>query len=103
MKTRSSSLPCCLQSLLVSVVRLSTIGGHSFQIAFAKIWNGLPTDITSSSLLLSIFEQGLKTYLLRRRILIPFSDLIIYFSGFCFDLRRKTTFVEESSQSTVIS
>jgi len=43
----------------------STIGGRAFPVAGAKVWNGLPSDITSASSL-SVFKNRLKTYLFRR-------------------------------------
>jgi len=45
--------------------RRSTIGGRAFPVAGAKVWNGLPSDAASASLL-SVFKNKLKTYLFRR-------------------------------------
>jgi len=40
--------------------------GRAFPVAGAKVWNGLPSDVTSASSL-SVFKNRLKTYLFRRR------------------------------------
>jgi len=45
--------------------RRSTIGGRAFPVAAAKVYNGLPSDVTSASSL-SMFKNRLKTYLFRR-------------------------------------
>jgi len=47
----------------VPTCRLSTIGARAFPVAGAKVWNSLPSDVTSASSL-SVFR--LKTYLFRR-------------------------------------
>jgi len=41
------------------------IGGRAFPVAGAKVWNVLPSDVTSASSL-SVFKNRLKTYLFRR-------------------------------------
>jgi len=41
------------------------IGGRAFPVAGAKVWNGLPSEVTSASSL-SVFKNRLKTYLFRR-------------------------------------
>ena len=43
-----------------------TTGDRAFPVAGAKVWNGLPSDVTSASSL-SVFKNRLKTYLFRRR------------------------------------
>jgi len=43
----------------------STTGGRAFHVARAKVWNGLPSDVTSASSL-SVFKNRLKTNLFRR-------------------------------------
>ena len=53
------------EQLDVPTCRRSTIGGRAFPVAGAKVWNGLPSDVTSSSSL-SRFKNRLKTYLFRR-------------------------------------
>ena len=53
------------EQLDVPTCRRSTIGGRAFPVAGAKVWNGLPSDVTSSSSL-SMFKNRLKTYLFRR-------------------------------------
>jgi len=40
-------------------------GCRAFPAAAAKVWNGLPSDVTSA-LSLSVFKNWLKTYLFRR-------------------------------------
>ena len=45
--------------------RPSTIGGRAFPVAGEKVWNGLPSDVTSASSL-SVFKKRLKSYLFRR-------------------------------------
>ena len=49
----------------VPTCRRSTIGGRAFPVAGAKVWNGLPSEVTSASSL-SVFKNRLKTYLFRR-------------------------------------
>ena len=53
------------EQLDVPTCRQSTIGGRAFPVAGAKVWNGLPSEVTSASSL-SAFKNRLKTYLLRR-------------------------------------
>ena len=53
------------EQLDVPTCRRSTIGGRAFPVAAAKVWNGLPSDVTSASSL-SVFKNRLKTYLFRR-------------------------------------
>jgi len=45
--------------------RRSTIGGRAFPVAGAKVWNSLPSDVTSTSSL-PVFKNRLKKYLFRR-------------------------------------
>jgi len=49
----------------VPTCRQSTVGARAFPVAGAKVWNGLPSDVTSA-LLLAVFKNRLKTYLFRR-------------------------------------
>jgi len=51
--------------LLVPRVRRSTIGGRSFPVAAAQVWNSLPSNVTLSASL-RIFKQTLKTELFIR-------------------------------------
>jgi len=44
---------------------LTTVGDRAFPVAAAKVWNGLPSDVTSASSL-AVFKNRLKTYLFRR-------------------------------------
>ena len=53
------------EQLDVPTCRRSTIGGRAFPVAGAKVWNGLPNDVTSASSL-SVFKNRPKTYLFRR-------------------------------------
>ena len=53
------------EQLDVPTCRRSTVGGRAFPVAAAKVWNGLPSDVTSASSL-SVFKNKLKTYLFRR-------------------------------------
>ena len=53
------------EQLDVPTYRRSTVGGRAFPVAGAKVWNGLPSDVTSASSL-SVFKNRLKTYLFRR-------------------------------------
>jgi len=48
--------------LAVPQTRLQTVGDRAFCVAAANIWNGLPSEVTSS-VTLSTFKQKLKTYL----------------------------------------
>ena len=43
------------EQLDVRTCRRSTIGGRAFHVAVAKVWNGLPSDVTSASSL-SVFK-----------------------------------------------
>ena len=52
-------------SLDVRRTRLSTIGDRAFPVAAARVWNGLPSFVTSASSL-SVFRSRLKTHLFRR-------------------------------------
>jgi len=49
------------EQLDVPTCRRSTIGGRAFRVAGAKVWNSLPSDVTSASSL-SVFKNKLKTY-----------------------------------------
>ena len=49
------------EQLDVPTCRRSTIGGRAFPVAGAKVWNGLPSDVTSASSL-PVFKNRLKTY-----------------------------------------
>ena len=60
-KLRSAST----EQLDVPTCRRSTIGGRAFSVAGAKVWNSLPSDVTSASSL-PVFKNRLKTYLFRR-------------------------------------
>ena len=53
------------EQLDVPTCRRSTIGGRAFPVARAKVWNSLPSDVTSASSL-PMFKNRLKTYLFRR-------------------------------------
>ena len=53
------------EQLDVPTCRRSTIGCRAFPVAGAKVWNSLPSDVTSASSL-SVFKNRLKTYLYRR-------------------------------------
>ena len=53
------------EQLDVPTRRWTTIAGRAFPVAAAKVWNGLPSDLTSASSL-SVFKNRLKTYLFRR-------------------------------------
>ena len=53
------------EQLDVPTCRRSTIGSRAFPVAGAKVWNGLPSEVTSASSL-SVFKNRLKTYLFRR-------------------------------------
>jgi hypothetical protein len=51
-------------ALLVRPTRLVTVGDRAFSVAAAKLWNGLPGDITSAQTL-TAFRRQLKTFLFR--------------------------------------
>jgi len=48
----------------VPAVRLSTVGRRAFPVAAARIWNDLPSDVTSSPSLFT-FKRHLKMHLFR--------------------------------------
>ena len=60
-KLRSAST----DQLHVPTCRLSTVGDRAFPVASAKVWNGLPSDVTSA-LSLAVFKNRLKMYLFGR-------------------------------------
>ena len=51
--------------LIVPRVRRSTVGGRTFPVAAATVWNSLPSRVTSSSSL-ATFKKTLKTELFTR-------------------------------------
>jgi len=51
--------------LAIRRTRLSTVGDRAFPIAGCRLWNSLPSDVTSASTL-SVFRNRLKTYLFSR-------------------------------------
>ena len=53
------------EQLDVPTCRRSTVGGRAFPAAAAKVWNGLPSDVTSASSL-TVVKNRVKTYLFRR-------------------------------------
>ena len=53
------------EQLDVPTCRRPTIGNRAFPVAGAKVWNSLPSDVTSASSL-TVFKNRLKTYLFRR-------------------------------------
>jgi len=48
--------------LIIPQVRRETIGGRAFPVVAAKVWNSLPSSVTSSSSL-KVFKSRLKTEL----------------------------------------
>jgi len=56
----SSGLPFLNSSTYVPTCRRSTVGGRAFPVARAKVWNSLPSDVTSASSL-SVLKNSLKT------------------------------------------
>jgi len=51
--------------LIIPRVGRKTIGGRAFPVVAAKVWNSLPSSVTSSSSL-KVFKSRLKTELLTR-------------------------------------
>jgi len=51
-------------SLVVRCTRLSTIGDCAFPVTDARVWNGLPRNITSATLL-PVFRSRLKSHVFR--------------------------------------
>ena len=49
------------EQLDVPTCRRSAVGGRAFPVAAAKVWNSLPSDVTSASSL-SVLKNSLKTY-----------------------------------------
>ena len=62
-------------SPVVRRTRLSTVGDRAFQVAAARIWNGLPPHVTSAPSL-PVFRSRLKTHLFRR--CFPFLHLLFF-------------------------
>ena len=60
-RLRSSSS----DALTVPLTRLSTVGDRAFPVAAARVWNSLPSSVTSSPSL-STFKRNLKTELFAR-------------------------------------
>jgi len=60
--TRRSLRSSSSTAVVVPVTRRSTIGDRAFPVAAARVWNSLPSFVTSSSSL-STFKRHLKTYL----------------------------------------
>jgi len=63
------------EQLDVPTCRRSTIGGHAFPVAGAKVWNSLPSDVTLASSL-SVFKNRPKTYLREKFHLVELNVLI---------------------------
>jgi len=59
--------------LVVSSVRLSTVGSRTFQVAAPRIWNSLSEETTRSQSLAS-FRHHLKTWLFRQ----SYPDIVIW-------------------------
>ena len=59
------------EQLDVPTCRRSTVGGRAFPVAAAKVWNSLPSDVTSASSL-SVFKNRLVPPLLRNWLSITF-------------------------------
>jgi len=59
------SLVASTDQLLVPSYQRSTIGRRAFPIAGARVWNALPSDVTSAPSL-TVFGRRLKTELFRR-------------------------------------
>jgi len=49
-------------ALVILATRLVTVGDHAFPVAGSRLWNSLPTDVTSATTL-PVFCSRLKTYL----------------------------------------
>jgi len=60
-RLRSSSS----MQLVIIRTRLSTVGDRAFPVAGCRLWNSLPSDVTSSSTL-TVFRNRLKTHLFSR-------------------------------------
>jgi len=60
-RLRSSSS----SQLVIWHTRLSAVGDRTFPVARCRLWNSLPPDVTSASML-SVFRNRLKTYLFSR-------------------------------------
>ena len=57
-RLRSSSS----SQLVIRRTRLSTVGDRAFPVDGSRLWNSLPSDVTSA-LTLTVFRNRLKTYL----------------------------------------
>jgi len=72
--------------LLVSSYRQSTIGWRAFPIAGARVWNDLPSDVTSAPSL-AVFGRHLKTTfspLLQCCLTVPYSYIVVLEMDFLF-------------------
>jgi len=49
--------------LIIRPTRLSTVGDRAFSSSAPRIWNSLPSDVTSSAPSISSFRRKLKTHL----------------------------------------
>ena len=76
--------PASTAALVVPVTRHSTLGDRAFPVIAAKLWNALPSDITSATSLLT-FRHKLKTFLFRRSYgTWPFRTFRVYVLVFYF-------------------
>ena len=72
--------------LLVSSYRQSTIGWRAFPIAGARVWNDLPSDVTSAPSM-AVFGRHLKTTfspLLQCCLTVPYSYIVVLEMDFLF-------------------
>ena len=68
-------------ALVVPSTRLVTVGDRAFPVAGSRLWNSLPTDVTSATTL-PVFCPRLKTYLFS--VSFPLS---LFYSSVYFTLR----------------
>jgi hypothetical protein len=62
--SRSRLRSAFISKLMVPRTRFSTFGDRAFPVAAVRIWNSLPSDITSAETLRT-FKNRLKTFLFR--------------------------------------
>jgi hypothetical protein len=72
LRSSSAAIAAGSDRLFLPTFRLVTVGGRTFNVVGASVWNSLPADITIADTI-SVFRKRLKTLLFRR----SFADIDI--------------------------